>query len=57
MTDEIKDGPWESYHDNGELVSRGTWKDGESCGEWMELGETVTYDIPCPLLRSLNDDR
>jgi len=28
------------------LVSRGTWKDGESCGEWMELGETITYD-PC----------
>jgi len=40
------DGPFESYHDNGQLFMKGTVKDGEECGEWIELGETVTYD-PC----------
>jgi hypothetical protein len=28
------------------LRSKGTFKDGEQCGEWIEFGETVTYD-PC----------
>ena len=46
MTDEINDGPWETYHDNGQLERKGTYKDGEKCGEWIEGGETVTYD-PC----------
>ena len=41
------DGPFETYHDNGQLRRRGTYKDNEKCGEWMEEGETVTYD-PCP---------
>jgi hypothetical protein len=40
------DGPFESYQDNGQLEWKGTYKDGEECGEWIELGETVTYD-PC----------
>ncbi len=70
MTDEIKDGPYESYLFNSQLMSKGTYKDGklngwyvsfyydgqlrekgtykdgEKCGEWEELGDTVTYD-PC----------
>ena len=32
MTDEIKDGLWESYYDNGQLESKGTYKDGEREG-------------------------
>ncbi|GIS78811.1 MAG: hypothetical protein CM1200mP14_03770 [Gammaproteobacteria bacterium] len=32
MTDEIKDGLWESYHDNGQLESKGTYKDGKRDG-------------------------
>ena len=40
------DGPVESYYDNGELSYKGTYKDDEECGEWLEEGETVTYD-PC----------
>ena len=71
MTGEIKDGPFERYHENGQLWWKGTYKDGveegqtetynengqlkskgamkddEKCGEWIEDGETVTYD-PCP---------
>ena len=26
---------------------KGTYNMGEKCGEWIEDGETVTYD-PCP---------
>ena len=40
------DGPYETYHDNGQLMVKGTMKDNEECGEWFEEGETVTYD-PC----------
>ena len=39
-----RDGPFESYHENGQLGGRGTYKDGVKCGEWLEWGETVTYD-------------
>jgi len=28
MTEKIKDGPFKTYHDNGQLKSEGTWKDG-----------------------------
>ena len=38
------DGPYEIYHENGELSYKGTYKDDEECGEWIEDGETVTYD-------------
>jgi hypothetical protein len=31
-----------------ELKEKGTYNMGEKCGEWLEDGETVTYD-PCPL--------
>jgi hypothetical protein len=34
------------------LRERGTVKDWEKCGEWIEDGETVTYD-PCPPRRQL----
>ena len=40
------DGPFETYYEGGQLVIRGTYKDGEKCGEWIEVDETVTYD-PC----------
>tara|TARA_B100000470_G_scaffold75298_1_gene57834 strand:+ start:44 stop:379 length:336 start_codon:yes stop_codon:yes gene_type:complete len=46
MKDRVLDGPVESYYDNGELSYKGTYKDDEECGEWIEDGETVTYD-PC----------
>ena len=46
----MKDGEWdgltERYHENGQLREKGTLKDNEKCGEWLEQGETVTYD-PC----------
>jgi hypothetical protein len=42
----IPDGPYELYHENGEIREKGTYKDDEKCGEWLEEGETVTYD-PC----------
>jgi len=29
------------------LQGRGTYNMGVECGEWIEDGETVTYD-PCP---------
>jgi hypothetical protein len=45
--DRVPDGPTEGYYENGQLWMKGTYKDGEKCGEWIELGETVTYD-PCP---------
>jgi len=45
--DGVLDGPFESYHENGQLWEKSSFKDGELCGEWFEDGETVTYD-PCP---------
>ena len=41
------DGPFESYYENGQLKQKGTLVAGKQCGEWIEDGETVTYD-PCP---------
>jgi hypothetical protein len=41
------DGPFEQYYENGQLEEKGTYNMGEQCGEWIENGETVTYD-PCP---------
>jgi hypothetical protein len=41
------DGPLEMYYENGQLKLKGTCNMGEKCGEWIEEGETVTYD-PCP---------
>ena len=41
------DGPVEFYHENGQLQEKVTGNMGEKCGEWIEDGETVTYD-PCP---------
>ncbi len=45
-TEPPPDGPWETYHDNGQVRDKGIYKDGRKCGEWSEYGETVTYD-PC----------
>jgi hypothetical protein len=42
----VLDGPYEIYRENGQLVLKGTLKDGRRCGEWFAEGETVTYD-PC----------
>jgi hypothetical protein len=35
------------YRSNGNVITKGTYNMGERCGEWIEDGETVTYD-PCP---------
>jgi hypothetical protein len=54
---DLPDGPFEEYHDNGqlfmkgtvkdgELIVKGSYKDGEPCGEWIMLGETVTQELP-----------
>ena len=32
---------------HGQFLEKGTFNMGERCGEWIENGETVTYD-PCP---------
>ena len=40
-------GPFEGYSKNGQLEWKGAYNMGEECGEWVEDGETVTYD-PCP---------
>ena len=40
-------GPWEFCNSNGELDMEGTYNMDGECGEWIEYGETVTYD-PCP---------
>ena len=42
--DGVEDGPVEEYYDNGQLYEKGAYKDNEKCGEWLEEGETVTYD-------------
>ena len=34
------------FYINSQYWSQGTYKDGVKCGEWIEGGETVTYD-PC----------
>ena len=41
------DGPYESYHENGQLRMKGTFNMSGRCGEWIEDGETVPYP-PCP---------
>ena len=40
-------GPAETYDEDGQLKEKGRFNIGEKCGEWIEDGETVTYD-PCP---------
>lgn len=42
-----KNGPYEFFHENGQLAEKGAFNMGEQCGEWVENGETITYD-PCP---------
>ncbi|MEE2846527.1 MAG: hypothetical protein VX956_08620, partial [Gemmatimonadota bacterium] len=39
--DGLLDGPYEGYG------TKGTYKDGVQCGEWIGGREPVTYD-PCP---------
>ena len=34
----------ERYSENGQLIEKGTTRDGGKCGEWVEEGRTVTYD-------------
>ena len=46
LRDGVRHGPYEEYFDNRELYEKGTYKEGEKCGEWLEDGETVTHD-PC----------
>jgi antitoxin component YwqK of YwqJK toxin-antitoxin module len=40
----IKDGPWVSYHDNGQLWSKGTYKDGKKKGPWVDYYKDGTVD-------------
>ena len=41
-------GPYELYHDEtGQLISKGEFRDGEQCGEWLEGGEMISSP-PCP---------
>ena len=41
-------GPYELYHDEtGQLISKGEFRDGDRCGEWLEAGEMISYP-PCP---------
>ena len=30
-----KDGPWVSYHENGQLWTKGTYKNGKKDGPWV----------------------
>ena len=39
------DGPWKTYHENGQLRSEGTYKDGQLDGLWK------VYDINGQLFR------
>jgi hypothetical protein len=48
----VKDGPYESYNQYGQLWRKGKYENGEQCGEWFERDrkdgiilsdETVTY--------------
>ena len=41
------DGPYETYDENGQLRFKGIYNMGKPCSDWIEDGETVTYD-PCP---------
>ena len=43
----MKHGLEEWYRESGELDHGGINNMGEKCGEWIEDGDTVTYD-PCP---------
>ena len=48
----LTDGPFEIYHENGQLREKGTLNMGEKCGVWQEPGwfgrtRTKTYP-PCP---------
>jgi ribosomal protein L40E len=40
------DGLYEYWSSNGQSLEKGTFNMAERCGEWIEQGETVTYD-PC----------
>ena len=42
-----KNGPYETFHESGQLKAKSNYNMGEKCGEWIEEGETATYD-PCP---------
>ena len=48
MTDEIKDGPYESYSKDGELEEKGTYKDGKRDGpveEYYDNGQLYEKGI------------
>lgn len=36
FSEEIKDGPYTSYHENGQLENEGNYKNGEKSGVWKE---------------------
>ena len=43
-----RDGPFESYLEDGRLLERGIYYVGEKCGEWIEDGRTVTHGPGLP---------
>ena len=38
-------GPVEYYYENGQLMMKGSFSNGEKCGLWYEDGKTVTYPL------------
>ena len=38
-----KDGPWVSYHDNGQLQEKGSYKDGKREGPWVYYHKNGQY--------------
>jgi len=39
-----RDGPWVSYHDNGQLFQKGSYKDGNADGPWVGYMKDGTVD-------------
>ena len=37
------EGPYERYIEDGELDIKGTLRDGQPCGPWLEDRATITY--------------
>ena len=43
-TTTVMDGPRVTYHPNGQLWAKGTYKDGERDGPWVEYHEDGTVN-------------
>ena len=38
----VMEGPWVSYHENGQLWNKGTYKNGEREGPWIDYDKNGT---------------